>query len=64
MIVYQHFIECFFKFNYRSHKEVYQVNLEIIKKIIKKCAETIEINSIKHEVKNKYFVYFDKDVRI
>ena len=39
------------KAQYRKYKEIYQVNLDIIKKTIKNC--DTEINEINKEIENK-----------
>ena len=56
------------KFQYRKYKEVYQVNLDVIKFIIKNCDifytllnETIEKENPKDLKNKKIFIYVDKD---
>jgi len=56
------------KFQYRKYKEVYQVNIDVIKFIIKNCDifytllnETIEKENPKDLKNKKIFIYVDKD---
>lgn len=64
------------KFKYRKYKEVYEIDIDVLKKIINKCDELIRLteryNKIKSRGKmkdnikkmklreNKYFIYVDK----
>lgn len=56
------------KFQYRKYKEVYQVNIDVIKFIIKNCDifytllnETIEKEDAKNLKNKKIFIYVDKE---
>jgi hypothetical protein len=56
------------KFQYRKYKEVYQVNIDVIKFIIKNCDtfftllnETIEKEDPKDLKDKKIFIYVDKE---
>jgi phage anti-repressor protein/predicted GIY-YIG superfamily endonuclease len=56
------------KFQYRKYKEVYQVNIDVIKFIIKNCDifytllnETIEKEDAKNLKNKKIFIYVDKN---
>lgn len=56
------------KFQYRKYKEVYQINIDVIKFIIKNCNifhtllnETIEKKNPKDFKNKKIFIYIDKE---
>lgn len=56
------------RFNYRNNRELLEVDPQIIKDTIKTCGKTvkkiIKMNSVNKNKKQKYYIYFDKDVRV
>ena len=45
------------KYQYRKYKEVYQVNIEIIKKVISKCGNISEFINLQNIKDNKYYLH-------
>ena len=51
------------KFQYRKYKEVYQVNIDIIKDVISNCGKISENIKIKESSKedNKYYLHISRE---
>ena len=55
------------EYQYRKYKEIYQVNLEIIKELTGKCSEIDANMEIKKKMKDikeedkKYYIFIDKE---
>jgi phage anti-repressor protein len=49
------------KYQYRKYKEVYQVNIDIIKEVISSCGKIPENIKLKENKDNKYFMYISND---
>ena len=45
------------KYQYRKYKEVYQVNIDIIKEVISSCGKIPENIKLKENKDNKYFMH-------
>lgn len=49
------------KYQYRKYKEVYQVNIDIIKEVISSCGKIPENIKFKENQDNKYFLHMSKE---
>ena len=49
------------KYQYRKYKEVYQVNIDIIKEVISSCGKIPENIKLKENKDNKYFMHISND---
>ena len=49
------------KYQYRKYKEVYQVNIDIIKEVITSCGKIPENIRLKETQDNKYFLHISKE---
>ena len=49
------------KYQYRKYKEVYQVNIDIIKEVISSCGKIPENIKLKENKDNKYFMHISDD---
>lgn len=49
------------KYQYRKYKEVYQVNIDIIKKVISKCGDISRLTNLQNNKDNKYFLHISKE---
>ena len=49
------------KYQYRKYKEVYQVNIDIIKEVISSCGKISDNIKFKENQDNKYFMHISKE---
>ena len=49
------------KYQYRKYKEVYQVNIDIIKEVISSCGKISENIKLKENQNNKYYLHISKN---
>ena len=49
------------KYQYRKYKEVYQVNIDIIKEVISSCGKIPENIKLKENKDNKYFMHISNE---
>ena len=49
------------KYQYRKYKEVYQVNIDIIKEVISSCGKIPENIKFKENQDNKYLMHISKE---